>query len=180
MRIIAGEYKHRVLKTPGKNDKVRPTTDRARETLFNILNNFFEFEGTAVVDLFCGTGSFGIECLSRGAELAIFVDKDVRLIEANAASLKTEESSEIIRGDALIFLRDESMNIDLIFADPPYDYIFYNKLLEKASKINSYFILEHSDNYKISEEFLPYMFRQKEVGMAIFSFFDFRKPSEAL
>lgn len=178
MRIISGKYARRVLKTPGKNDKVRPTTDRARETLFNILNNIFDFEGASVADLFCGTGSFGIECLSRGAEFAIFVDKDVKLIKANARDLNLNDSSEIIKGDASHFLRDESMNIDLIFADPPYDYFFYNKLLEKASKISSYFILEHSDNYKVSEEFIKYMFRQKEVGMAIFSFFDFRKSTE--
>jgi 16S rRNA (guanine(966)-N(2))-methyltransferase RsmD len=178
MRIISGKYGHRVLKTPGKKDKVRPTTDRARETLFNILNNFFDFENASVADLFCGTGSFGIECLSRGAEFAIFVDKDVKLIEANAFDLKLDDQSEIIKGDAIHFLRDESMNMDLIFADPPYDYIFYNKLLEKASKLSSYFILEHSENYKVGEEFIPNMFRQKEVGMAIFSFFDFRKTSE--
>lgn len=178
MRIISGKYGHRILKTPGKKDKVRPTTDRARETLFNILNNFFEFENASVADLFCGTGSFGIECLSRGAEFAIFVDKDVKLIEANALDLKLEDLSEIIKGDAIHFLSDESINIDLIFADPPYDYNFYNKLLEKASRINSYFILEHSNNYKVSEEFLSCMFRQKVVGMTIFSFFDFKEPSE--
>ena len=178
MRIIAGEYRSRNLKTPGKKEGIRPTTDRARETLFNILNNFFDYEESKVVDLFCGTGSFGIECLSRGAEFAIFVDKDVKLVEENVKLLKVEDSSEVIRGDTLLFLRDESMNIDLIFADPPYDYIFYNKLLEKVSKLSTYFILEHSKNYKISDEFKPFLFKQKEVGTTFFSFFDFRKSSE--
>ncbi len=178
MRIIAGEYRHRILKSPGKKEGIRPTTDRARETLFNILNNFFDFENAKVVDLFCGTGSFGIECLSRGAEFAIFVDKDVKLAEENTKLLKIEDETEIIRGDALIFLRDESMDINLIFADPPYDYMFYNKLLEKVSKLSSYFVLEHSKNYKVDEEYKELMFRQKEVGVTFFSFFDFRKPSE--
>jgi len=178
MRIIAGEFKSRSLKAPGKKDGIRPTTDRARETLFNILNNFFDYEESKVVDLFCGTGSFGIECISRGAEFAILVDKDVKLVEENVRLLKIEDAAEIVRGDALMFLRDESMNIDLIFADPPYDYIFYNKLLEMASKLSSYFILEHSQNYKVSEEFIPSMFKQREAGQAIFSFFDFRRPSE--
>lgn len=178
MRIIAGKYRSRSLKAPGKKEGIRPTTDRARETLFNILNNFFDFEDAKVGDLFCGTGSFGIECLSRGAEFAILVDKDAKLAEENVKLLKLEDTTEIIRGDALLFLRDESMNIDLIFADPPYDYIFYNKLLEKASKLNSYFILEHSRNYKVADEFKPYMTRQKEVGVTFFSFFDFRKSSE--
>lgn len=178
MRIIAGEYRSRSLKTPGKKEGIRPTTDRARETLFNVLNNFFDFEGAKVADLFCGTGSFGIECISRGAELAILVDKDVKLAEENVRLLKIEDVTEIIKGDALIFLRDESMDLDLIFADPPYDYIFYKKLIEKASKLSSYFILEHSRDYKIDEEFKEFMFRQKEVGVTFFSFFDFRKPSE--
>lgn len=178
MRIIAGEYRSRSLKTPGKKEGIRPTTDRARETLFNILNNFFDYEGSKVVDLFCGTGSFGIECLSRGAEFTIFVDKDVRLIEENTKLLKVEEETEVVRGDALMFLRDETINIDLIFADPPYDYMFYNKLLEKVSKLSSYFILEHSKNYKVDEEFKSFMFRQKEVGVTFFSFFDFRKQNE--
>ena len=178
MRIIAGEYRSRNLKTPGKKEGIRPTTDRARETLFNILNNFFDYEESKVVDLFCGTGSFGIECLSRGAEFAIFVDKDVKLVEENIKLLGIGDSTEVIRGDALLFLRDESMNINLIFADPPYDYIFYNKLLEKVSKLSTYFILEHSRNYKIADEFKPFMTRQKEVGVTIFSFFDFKKPSE--
>lgn len=178
MRIIAGEYRHRILKAPGKKAGVRPTTDRARETLFNILNNFFDFEEAKVADLFCGTGSFGIESLSRGAEFAILVDKDVKLAEENVKLLKIEDATEIIRGDVLLFLRDESMNIDLIFADPPYDYIFYNKLLEKVSKLSTYFILEHSENYKVADEFKAFMFRQKEVGMTFFSFFDFRKPAQ--
>lgn len=178
MRIIAGEYRHRIIKSPGKKEGIRPTTDRARETLFNILNNFFDFEESKVVDLFCGTGSFGIECLSRGAAIAIFVDKDVKLVEDNVKLLKIEDTSEIIRVDALMFLRDESMDIDLIFADPPYDYMFYDKLLEKASKLSSYFILEHSKNHKVTDEFKAFMTRQKEVGVTIFSFFDFRRPSE--
>jgi 16S rRNA (guanine(966)-N(2))-methyltransferase RsmD len=178
MRIIAGEYKSRSLKTPGKKEGIRPTTDRARETLFNILNNFFDFEEAKIADLFCGTGSFGIECLSRGAAFAIFVDKDVKLAEENVKVLKLEDATEIIRGDALLFLRDESMDIDLIFADPPYDYIFYNKLLEKVSRLSTYFILEHSRNYVVADEFKPFMTRQKEVGVTFFSFFDFRRPSE--
>lgn len=178
MRIIAGKYRSRNLKTPGKKEGVRPTTDRARETLFNILNNFFDFEDAKVADLFCGTGSFGIECLSRGAEFAIFVDKDVKLVEENVKLLKIEDITEIIRGDALLFLRDESMDIDLIFADPPYDYIFYNKLLACVSKLSTYFILEHSRNYVVADEFKSFMTRQKEVGVTFFSFFDFRKSSE--
>jgi 16S rRNA (guanine(966)-N(2))-methyltransferase RsmD len=178
MRIIAGEYKSRSLRSPGKKEGIRPTTDRARETLFNILNNFFDYEASKIVDLFCGTGSFGIECLSRGAEFAIFVDKDVKLVEENIKLLKLEDNSEVVKGDALLFLRDESMDIDLVFADPPYDYIFYNKLLEKVSKLSAYFILEHSRNYKVADAFKPFMTRQKEVGVTFFSFFDFRKLSE--
>jgi len=177
MRIIAGKYRSRILKSPGKQQGVRPTTDRARETLFNILSNFFDFEGKKVVDLFCGTGSFGIECLSRGAEFAILVDKSVKLAEENVKLLKIEDETEVIRTDALIFLKDESLEVDLIFADAPYDYNMYNKLIEMVMKIDAYFILEHSDNYKVDESLKDYMFKQKVVGNAIFSFFDFRKQS---
>ena len=80
MRIISGSFKGRRLKSPPKTAKVRPTTDRVRETLFNLLVNKTDLRDTSVLDLYCGTGSLGIECLSRGASNAVLVDTDIRTV----------------------------------------------------------------------------------------------------
>ena len=123
MRIIAGEYRGRVLKSPS-DDKTRPTSDRLRETLFNILAPRIT-DKTFFLDLCAGTGAVGIEALSRGAAFATFVDKSRRvcgLIEENLDLLQIpEEKTEIIQSDAEKFVSREKNNFwDIIFFDPPY------------------------------------------------------------
>jgi 16S rRNA (guanine(966)-N(2))-methyltransferase RsmD len=176
MRIISGKFKSRLIKSPSNDYYVRPTTDRARETLFNILYNKFDFSDTVCFDLFCGTGSFGIECISRGAGKVYFVDKDIKLAKENIGKLNSEDYSVIFRSDAVMFLKN-SMEIkaDIVFADPPYSYGHYSDLLKAVSVFKTIFILEHSENLSISEEYKKYLYLQKKIGITYFSFYDFNK-----
>ena len=92
MRIISGIFKSRLIKS-GKNIKnLRPTTDRSRESLFNILTNHIELNSKTCLDLFCGTGSFGLECISRGAGKVYFVDKRIDIVKKNVDVLKVFEA----------------------------------------------------------------------------------------
>ncbi len=116
MRIVAGELGGRRLQAP-KGDAVRPTTDRVREALFSILG---DVEGLDVLDLFCGTGALGLEALSRGAGAVTLVDTDVRPAEANAEQLGVLDRVELIRSDALVHLRRDRREHDLVLLDPPY------------------------------------------------------------
>lgn len=123
MRVIAGEYRGRILKSPS-NIKTRPTSDRLRETLFNILNPKID-DDTRFLDLCAGTGAVGIEAVSRGAKFAAFVDKSRRacaLIEENLDLLKIpEEQTEVFCSSAEKFIAREQENFwDFIFYDPPY------------------------------------------------------------
>jgi len=175
MRIISGKYKSRILVSPKDNDKIRPTTDRARETLFNILSNKVNFENLICLDLFCGSGSFGLECLSRGAAVVHFIDKNIILAEQNINKLNVQNQSVLYRTDANKFLKGQKdINADIAFADPPYKYSDYGNLLKEIMKFKLLFILEHSDNLLLQEDFKKYLFLQKKIGITYFSFFDFK------
>jgi 16S rRNA (guanine(966)-N(2))-methyltransferase RsmD len=119
MRVIAGEFRSRRLKSlPGLN--TRPTPDRLRETLFNVLSP--SIEGCVFVDAYAGTGAVGIEALSRGARRAIFIDRSraaVEVIRENLASLGLGGRSEVFTGKALPLL--ERVEAELVFLDPPYE-----------------------------------------------------------
>ena len=128
MRIISGKSRGRILRSPGSNSNagIRPTADRVKEALFSILGH--RIRGARVLDLYAGTGALGLEALSRGADLAVFVDNGVAAIELvnkNVELCGFSESSAIIRRDltrGLSFLRELSPvgGFDLIFLDPPY------------------------------------------------------------
>jgi len=123
MRIVSGSAKGRPLKGP-KGPGLRPTADRVRETLFNVLGQYLE--GGAVLDLYAGTGALAFEALSRGAERAVLVDSGreaLGLIRENAAALGFTAQAEVIAGDALrtvLRLGKEGRRFSLVFADPPY------------------------------------------------------------
>ncbi len=141
MRIISGEYRGRILKSPS-NIKTRPTSDRLRETLFNILNPKI-LEDTRFLDLCAGTGAIGIEAVSRGAGFAAFVDKSRRacaLIEENLDLLQIpEQQTEVVCNSAEKFIAREQKNAwDIIFYDPPYQENYRLVLFEfgeSASKL---------------------------------------------
>ncbi|WP_170376240.1 MULTISPECIES: 16S rRNA (guanine(966)-N(2))-methyltransferase RsmD [Ruegeria] len=126
MRIIAGEFRGRALASVGKGDAgahLRPTTDRVRESLFNVLGHQIDFDGLRVLDLFAGTGALGLEALSRGAARVTFVD-DGRvaqgLIRKNIDLTRSADRTTLIRRDATRLGENPGAPYDLIFLDPPY------------------------------------------------------------
>lgn len=122
MRVIAGEYRRRLLKE-ADGETTRPTTDKNREMVYNVLGQYFD--GGAALDLYAGTGAMGIEALSRGVATCVFVDRDpvaVRTIDDNLRTLAIpRERATTVRADAIAWLRGHGeTRFDLIFLDPPY------------------------------------------------------------
>ena len=122
MRVISGIYRGRTLRTVS-DLSVRPAADRVRQTIFDMLTNRIVFDGARVLDLFAGSGSLGIEALSRGAAHATFVENGhdaAGFIELNLRTLGCGEAALVVETDALGFIAPESGEFDLVFADPPY------------------------------------------------------------
>lgn len=175
MRIIGGRLKGRSINPPA-GYKARPTTDFAKEGLFSVLNNEYEFEGLKVLDLFGGTGSIAFEFASRGAARVWTVE----MARENASFIKTEaqrlglDNVTMVRDNVFDFLGICKEKFDLIFADPPFamegietlpDRIFAADLLHPEM----YFILEHGDEHSFTEH--PYFLKEKKYGRVHFSFF---------
>lgn len=157
MRVIAGKFRSRPLKTPQGMD-VRPSSDRLRETLFNVLTAGHHLEGSRWIDLFAGTGAVGIEALSRGASYVYFVEKApkvARVIEANLQSLGVQEDGEVITTESVAALRqlEEVDPVDFVFLDPPYReegaYLAVLRVLEGSPllKPESIVIAEHTKHF---------------------------------
>ena len=176
MRIISGTYKGKRLTAP-KKLPVRPTTDMAKEALFNILNNRFYFEELKVLDLFSGTGNISYEFASRGVENITAVDGFqgcVRYISKTAQELGF--SIGTIKSDVFKYLQGSADKFDLIFADPPYDFEteqfleIANLVFEKELLLeDGVLIIEHSEHTDLSEH--PKFSEQRKYGGSIFSFF---------
>ena len=137
MRVIAGEKRHLLLKTLD-DLSIRPTTDKIKETLFNMIQ--FEIAGKNFLDLFAGSGAIGIEALSRGAAKATFIDNNeraIKVIKENLSHTGLTERAKVIRGDASLMLENlsrENETYDIVFMDPPYDKNLYLPIFEKLSK----------------------------------------------
>ena len=133
MRVITGAARGcRLLELEGL--ETRPTTDRVKEGVFSALQ--FEIEGRRVLDLFAGTGQMGIECLSRGADFAVFVDqrKDAfEVIKKNLALTNLRDRAQVIHGDARDFVTRAGQRFDLVFLDPPYASGLLEELLERVT-----------------------------------------------
>jgi len=133
MRVIAGDLRGRQINAV-KGDNTRPTTDKIKENIFNIMGQFFD--GGKVLDLFAGSGNLGIEAISRGAEHAIFVDMNfnaIKTIKENISNLKLQEKTDVYRNDAfkaLNVLAKKGSRFDIIFLDPPYGKILISDLLK--------------------------------------------------
>lgn len=175
MRIIGGQQGGIIIQAP-TNLPVRPTTDRAKESLFNILQNRYDFENLSVLDLFAGTGNISYEFASRGASEIYSVDENancVKFIKATAQKLKFE-NIQVIKQDVFSFLHTCTNQYDIIFGDAPYaltrmleipSFVF-NKNLLKASGV---LILEHASALKFNH---IAQFREERVyGQSCFSFF---------
>jgi len=148
MRIISGTHKGRRLMAPSTLP-VRPTTDRAKEALFNILENRYFFDGKNVLDLFSGTGNISYEFVSRGCDKIIAVDNNYHCIEYIEKTTKELDFNiTTIKSDCLQYLKNCKQEFNFIFADPPYDYEEYQELKnlvfeKKLVKKDGVLIIEH-------------------------------------
>jgi len=165
MRIISGTARGRRLKEPFGH-KIRPTSDRVKESVFTIVQ--FDIEGRRVLDLFAGTGQYGIETLSRGAKSAVFVDSSrdsVKLIIENLKICGFADLATVHGSDAIRYLENED-KYDLIFIDPPYDTVLADKAIQKIVQfdklnINGIIIAELSVETQSPAVVSPYLL-QKE------------------
>lgn len=176
MRIISGKYKGRRFEPP-KNFKARPTTDFAKESLFNILNNDIEWEETTAIDLFGGTGSISFELISRGCPHVTCIEKSpvhYSFIEKTMEQLKIGSEMRVLKMDVFKYLEHCNEQFDLIFADPPYDLKNFAEvpllvLNRKMLNDGGAFILEHSRDYDFST--LPLFSEKRVYGSVNFSIF---------
>ena len=168
MRIISGSLKGRKL-IPPKSAEIRPTADRAKETLFNIVCNRYSLSGARVLELFCGSGAVGFECISRGAEEVVFVDLNIDLAKKNAEHLGVIDKCRFINGDSMKFTGTLSEKFDFIFADPPYDFGRYDELLDLLMVKADVIVLEHSGSYVPGEKFFKHLTVTRKSGKAHFS-----------
>ena len=180
MRVIAGERKGMPLKAVS-GMTTRPTTDKVKESLFNILGPFFN--GGTVIDLFAGSGGLGIESLSRGMDHAIFIEKDTKAfqnLKENIAKCRYEDVTEAYRNDAtraIKALAKRELKADLIFLDPPYAKHVYYKLVEeviqKAIIANTGTIVcEHDTSITLPDEIETFeKFREEKYGSTLISFY---------
>ena len=157
MRIVSGKHKGRLFH-PNKSFKARPTTDMAKESLFNILQNKVDFETISVLDLFSGTGSISFEFASRGCNDITSVELNFnhfRFIK-NTIHKLNEKSIKAIKANAFQFVKKTDRQFDIVFADPPYDHPKFKEvpeliLSENIIKPDGIFILEHSKDYDFSD-----------------------------
>ncbi|MCK5740098.1 16S rRNA (guanine(966)-N(2))-methyltransferase RsmD [bacterium] len=180
MRIIAGIYKGRSLITP-PDSRIRPTTDRVKQRLFDCLGIPFDFEH--VLDLFAGTGNLGLEALSRGADDVTFVDSSRiarKIIEQNCSKVAVSDKVHVLPGEVFRViqrLRQAGKQFDLIFADPPYAQLLATRLLQTIVNSgilteNGVFALEYASHDSADPDLLPVsLLNQKVCGETTFSIY---------
>ena len=175
MRIITGKYKGRHFDIP-RTFKARPTTDFAKENIFNVLNGYIDFDGALALDLFAGTGSITLELLSRGCQQVVSVelDRDHHRFITDCLRRLDTDACRPIRGDVFRFLKSCRQQYDLIFADPPYalpelptlpDIIFERQLLAKGGLL----VFEHGKDHDFSQH--PHFLEHRAYGSVNFSLF---------
>ncbi|MBQ9588503.1 MAG: 16S rRNA (guanine(966)-N(2))-methyltransferase RsmD [Bacteroidales bacterium] len=175
MRIIAGTLKGRRLNPPA-NLPVRPTTDMARESLFNILNNYVDYEECSVMDLFAGTGAVSIEFVSRGAREVTSIDINNACTEyiKDVSKQMNISNIHVVRADVFDLLRRANRKFDIVFADPPYslhdlpklpDLVFQSEILSD----DGIFILEHPKEFTFEEH--AHFWQHRAYGKVNFTFF---------
>ena len=175
MRIISGKYKSRRFDVP-KSFKSRPTTDFAKENIFNVVANLMDLEGANALDLFSGTGSIAFELLSRGCREVTAVEKEFAhhsFIKKVKAELKADNLITV-KADAFKFIEQTSFTFDFIFADPPYalkDLGIIPELILSRNLLNpeGVFVMEHPKEYDFSD--LPGFFQRRVYGSVNFSIF---------
>ncbi len=176
MRIISGKYKGKHI-VPPKSFKARPTTDFAKESLFNIISNNYNYENISALDLFSGTGGISYELASRGCPNVISVELDPNhhaFIRKTVEELGLRDQVRALKQNAFVYLKGCKQKFDFIFADPPYDMegielihdiIFGRELLTDEG----WFILEHSKDREFSDK--PFFIERRSYGSVNFSIF---------
>ena len=175
MRIITGQYKGRHFDIP-RTFKARPTTDFAKENIFNVLQGYIDFEDATALDLFSGTGSISLELVSRGCKQVVSVeaDRDHAYFIRQCFKKLNEDKDILVRGDVFRFLKSCHQKFDFIFADPPYaleklleipDLVLNGDLLQK----DGIFVFEHGKNYDFSDH--PRFLEHRSYGSVNFSLF---------
>lgn len=175
MRIIRGKYGRRRFNVP-TNISARPTTDFARENIFNVIENLTDLEDATALDLFAGTGAISLEFLSRECRSVTAVEKaatQYNFIKKVAGELNAS-NLRLIKGDALRYIRTSDTKYDIIFADPPYDLPDFDKipgdiLASEMLKPGTLIVVEHSKKYNFSE--LPHFLEHRAYGSVNFSIF---------
>ncbi len=171
MRIIAGTYRGRILASP-RDRSVRPTTDRAKQTIFDILTNRIPFDGLHVLDLFSGTGSLGLEAISRGVSSVTFVDSSrdsLDVLRKNIRSLDCEKQCTLYQADVFWYLKNTRARFDLVFVDPPYKLEAIGTLpraiLESGVlKQSAHIVMEHSRDSAIDIDETAFEVTRKPFG----------------
>lgn len=183
MRIIRGKYGRRRFDVPS-NITARPTTDFARENIFNVIDNLVDLEGATAVDLFAGTGAISFELLSRGCASVTAVEKASTQYNfiRKVADILDDPALHLVRGDALRFIASATAPVDLVFADPPYDMPGFADIPQKVleSKLlseGSLFIIEHSKKQDFSS--LPHFLEHRAYGSVNFSIFRIDNAEES-
>ena len=175
MRIIRGKYGRRRFDVPS-NITARPTTDFARENIFNVIENRIDLEGKTALDLFAGTGAISFEFLSRGCSSVTAVEKTATQYNfiRKVAGILGDPNLHVVRGDALKFIATAKQAYDIVFADPPYNLPEFGSIPGAVLNSNllhpgSIFIIEHSKSYDFSD--LPGFLEHRVYGSVNFSIF---------
>ncbi|MFO7869665.1 MAG: RsmD family RNA methyltransferase [Bacteroidales bacterium] len=175
MRIVSGLYRGRILQAP-QSFKLRPTTDKAKESLFNILNNEYDFDNIRILDLFAGIGSISFESASRGCEYVVSVEKNskhARFIHIQKENLKID-TIHVVCQDVRLYLQMCDESYDVIFADPPYELPWIDDLpglIFQSSVVSheSVVIIEHSSQTSFEKH--PQFSHTRRYGKVHFSWF---------
>ncbi|MDD8019405.1 MAG: 16S rRNA (guanine(966)-N(2))-methyltransferase RsmD [Bacteroidota bacterium] len=182
MRVIAGKYKNRILKTVADNS-VRPATDKVKGAIFNVMQSRVDWTQSVVLDLYAGSGSVGIEALSRGAQRVVFVENSrsaLQFLKMNLDTVGANGNAQVVFGDVEKFLQSSLTKYSVVFADPPYA---LEALADLPTKIferdivaaGGYLIIEHPARFEFHPGSLWEIVAHKEYGRTNVSFFQHKK-----
>ncbi|OGU30216.1 MAG: 16S rRNA (guanine(966)-N(2))-methyltransferase RsmD [Ignavibacteria bacterium GWA2_55_11] len=174
MRIIAGEFGGRTLRTV-RDFTIRPTTDRAKQVIFDVLATRVAMEESRTLDLFAGSGSLGLEALSRGVPSVVFVEQAPKSLDAlhtNIRTLGVEKRVKVVRGDVFRYLASPGRSFDLVFADPPYKLGTIGSLADVigrsgALRPGGWLVMEHSTETPVEPDATLFTVLRKQLGQTM-------------
>lgn len=179
MRVISGKFRGLKLNSP-KDNRVRPTTDRVKESMFNVISEYIY--GARVLDLFAGSGALGIESISRGSEMVYFIDnsKDsISVLKSNLEKIKSKESFEVYMMDykkALEMLSRKEEKFDVIFLDPPYYEGLFDDILTRIDRLgilkkDGIVVVEHDSKDRLKDISSLKIFKEKKYGITMLTIY---------